>query len=132
MKWFGLAAAVCVLVCCSFALWNGDDKGVADIEFEKTSHNFGQFPQSEPTQECVFKFRNTGTAALRLNQVITTCGCTVADYSTDDIAPGDSGQISVTYNGLKGYPGYFQKVITVRSNAKHKLVRLCIEGTMTE
>lgn len=131
MKWFGLVAAVLVLVCCSFALRSGDD-GVADIEFEKTSHNFGQFPQSEPTQECTFKFWNTGTAALRINQVITTCGCTVPNYSTEDVAPGDSGLIRVTYNGQKGYPGYFLKVITVRSNAKHKLVRLSIEGTMTE
>ena len=133
MKGHSIGAVVLLAcLCWSFGLLGNDEKPEADITFEKTSHNFGQFPQSEPEQQCTFTFWNSGSAPLALSQVITTCGCTVPEYSKEQIAPGDSGIIKITYNGLKGYPGYFTKVITVRSNAKHKLVRLVIEGTMTE
>ncbi len=102
----------------------------AVIKFDKTSFNFGTFPEEKPVST-VFYFTNTGDKPLVVQQAISTCGCTVASYTKTPIEPGKKGQIKVTYNG-KGKPeGYFKKVITVRTNASNALCRIYIEGKMT-
>ena len=104
----------------------------AEIKFDKASHNFGSFSESNPIVSCIFKFKNTGKAPLVINQAIASCGCTVPTFTEKPISPGDSGVVKVTYNGQGRYPGRFKKVVTVMSNAKSRLVRLYIEGNMTE
>lgn len=104
----------------------------ADISFDKTTHNFGQFSEKDPVQKCVFTFTNTGDQPLVINQAVASCGCTVPTYTKTPIKPGETGQISVTYNGKGKFPGHFKKTITVRSNAKHEMVRLYVEGLMEE
>lgn len=103
--------------------------GEAEIKFEKTSHNFGTFPESEK-KTCVFKFTNTGDNLLVIHQAIASCGCTVPQYPKQPIKPGESGEITVTYNGAGKFPGHFKKSITIRTNAKQEIVRLYIEGDM--
>ncbi len=104
----------------------------AEIKFDKASHNFGSFSESNPIVSCIFKFKNTGKAPLVINQAVASCGCTVPTFTEKPIAPGDSGVVKVTYNGQGRYPGRFKKVVTVMSNAKSRLVRLYIEGNMIE
>lgn len=104
--------------------------GEANIKFEKTSHNFGTFSESEPKVTCVFKFTNTGDNLLVIHQAIASCGCTVPQYPKEPIKPGESGEIVVTYNGAGKFPGHFKKSITIRTNAKQEIVRLYIEGDM--
>ena len=103
--------------------------GEAEIKFEKTSHNFGSFPESQKVT-CTFKFTNTGDNLLVIHQAIASCGCTVPKYSKEPIKPGESGEITVTYNGAGKFPGHFKKSITIRTNAKQEIVRLYVEGDM--
>lgn len=104
----------------------------SEIKFDTLRINLGSFPESSPEQKCSFGFINTGTAPLIINQAFASCGCTVPTYTKTPIKPGDRGTIDVTYNGKGKFPGHFQKTITVRTNAKNEIVRLTIEGTMTE
>lgn len=101
----------------------------AEITFDKLTHNFGKFPESQK-QHAVFTFKNNGNQPLVINQVIASCGCTNVQYDKKPLAPGESGKISVTYDGKDKFPGFVKKTITVRSNAKTELVRLYIEGEM--
>ena len=123
MKKFILATILSVFGLCAFAA------GEADIKFEKTSHDFGSFPESQKVT-CTFKFTNTGDNLLVIHQAIASCGCTVPQYSKEPIKPGESGEIVVTYNGAGKFPGHFRKSVTIRSNAKKEIVRLYIEGDM--
>lgn len=66
-------------------------QGTADITFEKTSHNFGAFSESNPKVTCTFKFKNTGDGPLVIHQAIASCGCTVPQYPKEPIKPGESG-----------------------------------------
>ena len=59
----------------------------AAIKFEQTSHDFGSFLEKE-TQHYVFKFTNTGNEPLVIHQAITSCGCTVANFTKTPIEPG--------------------------------------------
>jgi hypothetical protein len=102
----------------------------AVISFEKTSHNFGTFPEEQP-QTAVFYFTNTGDKPLIIQQAMSTCGCTVASYTKEPVQPGKKGQVTVTYNGKNKLAGHFKKVVTVRTNASNALVRVYIEGDMT-
>lgn len=102
------------------------------IKFEKTTHNFGTFSEATSTQKCVFTFTNVGKSPLIINQAIGSCGCTVPTYTKAPIRPGEKGEIKVTYNGRGLYPGHFKKMITVRTNGDPSMVRLYIEGEMTD
>lgn len=100
-------------------------------EFEKTTQNFGTFPESSPVQKVTFPFKNTGDAPLVINQAVASCGCTVPKYTKTPIKPGESGVIEVTYNGAGKFPGHFKKAITINTNGVPKAIRLYIEGDMT-
>lgn len=125
-----LFGTLCLLFVISIAAFA--QAGKAEIKFDKTSHNFGQFSEKQPVQKCTFTFTNTGTAPLVINQAIASCGCTVPAYTKTPILPGKKGEITVTYNGTGKFPGHFKKTITVRSNATTEMTRLQVEGDMEE
>lgn len=101
------------------------------IKFEKTTIDRGLFSQDEPTQVFRFKFTNAGSAKLVINSVRTSCGCTVAEYPKDAIAPGGSGVITLTYNATGTMPGRWYRMATVFYNGKPASVRLTIRGEMS-
>lgn len=102
----------------------------AKIAFDKTTWNFGTFPESK-VQTCTFTFKNEGDAPLIINQAVASCGCTVPTYTKKPIAPGETGTMKVTYNGKGKFEGHFKKSITVRTNGTPEVVRLYVEGDMT-
>ena len=104
----------------------------AQIKFDKTTHNFGTFSESNPVVSCTFAFTNIGEQPLMINQAVASCGCTVPKYTETAIQPGEKGEIKVTYNGKGKFPGHFKKSITVRTNGAVEMPRLYIEGDMTE
>ena len=104
----------------------------AEIKFDKLSVDLGTFPKSDPIRQTTFVFTNTGDAPLVINQAMPSCGCTVPTYTKTPVMPGQKGEIKVTYNGSALFPGHFKKSITIRSNAQTEMVRLYIEGVMTD
>ena len=73
-----LLMAVMLVACISFA--TAQEKQ-AQIKFEKVTHNFGEFSEATPVQECTFTFTNAGEAPLIINQAIASCGCTIPSYT---------------------------------------------------
>ncbi len=104
----------------------------AQIKFDKTSVDFGKFSEKDAIQTCVFNFTNTGNQPLVLSNVVASCGCTTPVYTKTPVRPGEKGEIKVKYNGTGKYPGHFKKSVTVRTNGSPEVVRLYIEGEMTE
>ncbi len=100
------------------------------IEFEKVHIDLGDFPRDKGKQTVSFKFTNTGKGKLVINNVSTSCGCTVADYPKHFIKPGGKGEITVTYDGTKKVAGKFQKSITVYTDGGKKFTRLHLSGYM--
>ena len=74
-----------------------------------------------------FPFKNEGTDTLYINQVKTSCGCTIAKFPSYSIAPNGVDTIFVDFD-TKDKHGDFEKVIHVFSNAHNKLVDLKITG----
>jgi hypothetical protein len=44
-----------------------------------------------------FKYKNVGDQPVRIKSVKSSCGCTTAQTQKDQIAPGDSGEITATF-----------------------------------
>ena len=107
-------------------------KKFPEIKFEKTLVDFGTFSMDDPVQKCTFKFKNVGDAKLVITSVHASCGCTVADYPKDFIAPGATGEITVTYDGSNKMPGRFKKNIQVFTNCQEEMARIFIQGDMTD
>lgn len=117
---------IMTLVMVAFA----DTETGADIKFEKTTIDVGEFPEESPVVKTEFKFTNTGNAPLIIHQAVASCGCTIPQFTKEPIKAGETGVIEVTYNGRNKFPGKFKKSITIRTNSKHAIMRLFIEGEM--
>ena len=99
-----------------------------DFLFEMESHDFGNIAEgTQATYE--FKFINTGKEPLIISNVQASCGCTTPQWTSEPIAPGKSGKITVTYNSTDR-PGPFTKTVTVTSNAKSTPKVLTINGVV--
>lgn len=97
----------------------------ATIEWTEEVHDFGSIPQKvEASYEFVFK--NPGMIPLIIENVESSCGCTVPTYPKAPIPPGGKGKIKVVYNAQE--TGYFSKEITVYTNTQHKYTKLQIKG----
>ncbi|MCG8311137.1 MAG: DUF1573 domain-containing protein [Cytophagales bacterium] len=93
-----------------------DSLNYARITFEKTDFDFGDMKQGEKAAH-VFQFRNTGNLPLILNNVLSTCGCTVPEWPRIPVYPDSLGQIKVVFDS-KSKIGRQNKVITIRSNSR--------------
>jgi hypothetical protein len=94
-----------------------------------TTFDFGRIQKDSPvTTE--FSFVNEGNVPLVITSVQASCGCTVAEYTKDPIAPGDKGFVKATYNAAK--VGVFNKSITVNANTEETTVQLFIKGEVVE
>ncbi len=102
-----------------------DNKAV--ISAEVASHDFGTIKESEGKVSHTFKIKNAGGAPLVLTRVIASCGCTTPEWTKEPIAPGNSGDIKITYDP-KDRPGPFAKTISVYSNGKTGSYILTIRG----
>ncbi len=122
-RYFFIIAAILIATACH---------AQAEIHFDKTTHNFGEFSEATPVKTCTFTFTNVGNEPLVINQAVASCGCTVPEYSKEAVQPGEKGTITVTYNGRGKYPGHFKKSITIRSNSKNNMTRIYVMGNMVE
>lgn len=62
-----------------------------------------------------FKFRNAGAVAIEIASVSTSCACTTATSTKINIAPGEAGEITVTFK-IGERVGLQQKAIVVKSS----------------
>jgi hypothetical protein len=83
------------------------------LQLKETSHNFGKIPQGRAAIY-IFEIMNTGTSALKLDNVQASCGCTTPEWSKDPIEAGASAKIKVGYNAYA--EGYFTKTVTIVYN----------------
>jgi hypothetical protein len=113
MKKFGVLAGIFMITLICNAQTPAAPSGVAksdQVLLKETSHNFGKIPQGRPATYN-FEIVNTGTDALRLENVQASCGCTTPEWSKEPIAAGASATIKVGYNAFA--EGAFTKTVTL-------------------
>ncbi len=100
------------------------------LQFKGQVHDFGNVVEEEGPVTHEFEFTNAGTKPLQILAVQPSCGCTTPGWSKEPIMPGKTGTIKAQYDP-KGRPGYFNKSLTVTTDADAQPVILQIKGTVT-
>jgi hypothetical protein len=107
-KLFTVLFAVLVFACSPTVSRND-----ASISFSKGKHDFGTIPYKKEAIYS-FEFTNPGKTMLIINDVKTSCGCTVPEWSKEPIRPGGKGQIKIKYDAE--FPGMFHKTVEILYN----------------
>lgn len=97
----------------------------AKIEFKTETIDYGQIEKGSDGVR-VFEFTNIGNADLIIQDVKSSCGCTVPEKPKDPVAPGKTGVIKVKYDTQR--VGKIRKTITVYSNATEAIKAIKIKG----
>ncbi len=84
------------------------------MSFEVSQADLGDLRQGEKA-EYRFEFTNTGNKPLIIQNVISTCGCTVPEWPEKPVMPGEKGVLKVIFDSA-GKIGRQNKIITIRSN----------------
>lgn len=100
-----------------------------NIRWLKTEYDFGTFKEVDGKKTGSLQFVNEGSAPTIITRVKPTCGCTVAEYTEGEIAPGDTATVSFTYNPA-GRPGRFLKHIRVFTGEDNQMSQITIKGTV--
>lgn len=69
----------------------------AQLAWEKTEIELRPKP-GEENAVATFKYTNKGDKPIRITNVKSSCGCTVPALKKNDVAPGESGEITATFN----------------------------------
>ena len=87
------------------------------IELSATELDFGTIPNTGPVSH-VFQVRNAGDSPLEISGVSTSCVCTTAEIRSQQMAAGESTDLTVTYNPLAhdGATGEFVRLVYIRSD----------------
>lgn len=101
------------------------------MEFEEMAFDFGEIVDGELVNK-VFSFKNTGDTELVLISVKGSCGCTVPeDWPKHPIAPGETGEIAVTFNSANRV-GNVKKSVRIEANTMPTVTTLSITGKVVE
>ena len=104
-KRFLFTGALCFLVAASTQ---------AALVFEKTELDLN--PELGATKvDAVFKYENKGDTPIHIKAVKPQCGCTTAALAKNDVAPGEKGQITATFN-IGDRSGIQVKTVTVETD----------------
>lgn len=115
------------LVVLVFACWEAYSQAV--VEFQQRMHDFGTIKEVNGPVSYDFVFTNRGNSPILIKNVESSCGCTSPEWTKQPILPGKTGYVKATFDP-KDRPGYFDKTITVFSNAKNPVVELKIKGSV--
>ncbi|WP_373057009.1 DUF1573 domain-containing protein [Zunongwangia sp. H14] len=107
----------------------GTASAQAKMEFKSETIDYGTIKKGSDGVR-VFEFTNTGNEPLVIEDVKSSCGCTVPKKPTNPILPGESGQIEVKYDTKRVGP--IRKTVTVYSNTEEPTKALKIKGTVVE
>lgn len=97
-----------------------------DLKWEATETTV-KMGQSEKTADAVYRFENTSDHAIEIKDVRTSCGCTAVKFDKKAYAPGDKGEISVTYKTPWGARGRQVKALIVKTSVEPTLLKLIVE-----
>lgn len=99
------------------------------ITFTETEYDFGTIKYGGNAVH-YFVFSNTGKVPLAIQNVRSSCGCTVPEWPKAPIRSGAKDSLRVEYNTK--VRGAFNKTITVQSNAGNASVELRIKGNVVK
>ena len=122
------AKRIILLIIAAFAAFSASAQ--ARLVFEPDTWDFGTIRESDGRVSHTFTGVNRGDKPLVILDVVTSCGCTVPEFSRQPITPGGKTQVTVTYDPMNR-PGTFTKELWVYSNERKKVASITVQGNVT-
>jgi hypothetical protein len=97
------------------------------VEFAELEHNFGTKPRHSKGSH-KFIVKNTGEATLKLKAGRTTCQCTVGEVGGNEIAPGESTTIELSWTIKQAGPGFQHSAQIHTNDPKNPTETLVVKG----
>lgn len=94
--------------------------GEPKVSIQQTEFDFGDIKQNDIVNHS-FVITNTGGDLLKISDIRASCGCTAATPDKNELKPGESTQINVTFNS-KGRKGPQIKTVSMKTNDPNKQV----------
>src|SRR6478752_8203424 len=86
----------------------------AELKWEQTSVDLR--PGFNDKQAVAhFKYENVGNTPVHFKSVHASCGCTAAQTQKEQVAPGEKGEVTATFN-IGGRTGTQVKTVTVQTD----------------
>ncbi|HSP12782.1 MAG TPA: DUF1573 domain-containing protein [Salegentibacter sp.] len=104
-------------------------QNTAKMEFKSETIDYGEIKKGSDGVR-VFEFTNTGNAPLVIENVTSSCGCTIPKKPEEPIMPGETGEIQVEYDTKRVGP--IRKTVTVYSNSDVPTKALKIKGKVID
>lgn len=99
------------------------------MDFLKKEHDFKNIIRNKEVTT-FFIYENKGNNPLKINNISSTCGCTIPVWSRKLLDPGQKDSILVKYDSKT--LGYFSKSIYVVSNSVNSPDVIHIKGEVFE
>jgi hypothetical protein len=96
-----------------------------EFKFDTETIDYGKINKGADGER-IFVFTNIGDAPIIIQNVQSSCGCTIPEKPEKPVMPGEKGEIKVSYDTKR--VGGFSKQITILSNAKTARKTLKIKG----
>ncbi|NWF51150.1 MAG: DUF1573 domain-containing protein [Ignavibacteriaceae bacterium] len=109
-------------ITCNVVVPVSDNANVPQLYLPETQHDFGVVPEGKVV-DYIFKMKNTGSVNLKIKDIKTSCGCTAALISSDELKPGEEGTLKVQLDTAKRN-GRMSRTITITSNDPRESVKV--------
>ena len=91
-------ALLTTLLALSFSVAQAQEELNSAMVFETYEWDFGQINEADGVVEHTFRFVNVSNNPIQIDNVATSCGCTTVLYSTQPVAGGDYGEVTVAFD----------------------------------
>ena len=100
---------------------------VTVIQPDSTEYHYGEVNENETVDKRITLY-NAGKEVFRIKGVTTSCNCMTVNYGWNEIKPGESAVMTVSYKAEES--GDFWRTITIYGNVPGKSVTLDFWGTV--
>jgi len=116
--------------CNRFNKYVRDKSGVdAIVVFDSQKYDFGSIKMCKIISH-TFHYKNVGRSAFFINDIKTSCGCTVPHWSKEPIKPNGNGSIRIDF--INPSYGEFHKCSMVLCNINGRHLYLIIKGKIVK
>lgn len=86
------------------------EENSSPLQFDTYEWDFGNIKEEDGIVTHTFTFMNVSNNPIQIDNVATSCGCTTAQFSTDDILPGKTGEIVVHFSPARTEGKVFREI----------------------
>ena len=98
--------------------------------FETYEWDFGQINEADGVVQHTFRFMNVSNNPIQIDNVATSCGCTTVLYSTQPIAGGEYGELTVAFDPART-EGHVLREVEVLTKDRRNYANLMITADVT-